>query len=617
MVQGSALMTRAIFTSFFLLGLLCRATAQPAAGASDTDWIECLKAPTQACVLRQAVEVARTIGNPRLAAADLSRIAEAQYKAGLSLEAAATIAQSLQIAASIADYRDRDDVMETIAKVQAEAGKFTDALDAVGSISNRYMQARALGAIAVAEGKAGRFDEALRRAEAIEDLRHRALIMRRVAWDLRAGAVERGEDDKIVALLTAAQAIEQQYPPPRVMTGIHHPSEFIPALAIIAQAQARAGKIADAIRAAKSVTGSTERARAFATIAAELARVGRVASALKVARAVEDRRERGVALGSILEPRLMLDLIVEGSATSGSSVKAEAPDEVRGGVAVFTDREERATVLGIAAVEFANAGRLAEAVELAEPIDKGKPRVFAWRAIAEAQARAGQATQSIMSFDRAVQAALSYQPHDRLLSKIAISEAKAGQITEALRVTRLIGGTMETAGYLAQVEVDGKLVNEDADRRRALYVIAKAQARAGSTAEALQTARALVLGPSTIGSGLGAVAEGLAEGGRIAEAIEAAAIEDNIYRRSALLASIAKARAAAGRIDEANQVTQHVAPGPDRVDALVSIAAARVKAGLRADALPSFAEAMRVAQSLPYKGRTTEALMAIAAQLPD
>jgi hypothetical protein len=111
--------------------------------------------------------------------------------------------------------------------------------------------------------------------------------------------------------------------------------------------------------------------------------------------------------------------------------------------------------------------------------------------------------------------------------------------------------------------------------------------------------------------------EGLAEPGRIAEAIEAAAIEDNIYRRSTLLASIAKARAAAGRIDEAKQVTPHVAQGPDRVDALVSIAAAQVKAGLMADARASFAEAMRIAQSLPYKNQTTLALMAIAAQLPD
>src|SRR5260370_24770869 len=45
-----------------------------------------------------------------------------------------------------------------------------------------------------------------------------------------------------------------------------------------------------------------------------------------------------------------------------------------------------------------------------------EPRVFAWRAIAEAQAKAGLTTQSIASFDRAVQAALSFNPHDKLLA---------------------------------------------------------------------------------------------------------------------------------------------------------------------------------------------------------
>ena len=81
-------MTRAVFSSFLLLGLACSAAAQPAADASVAGWNECLKTPTRACVLRRAVEVARTIDAPRVAAADLSRIAEAQSKAGLSAEAA-------------------------------------------------------------------------------------------------------------------------------------------------------------------------------------------------------------------------------------------------------------------------------------------------------------------------------------------------------------------------------------------------------------------------------------------------------------------------------------------------------------------------------------------------
>jgi len=134
---------------------------------------------------------------------------------------------------------------------------------------------------------------------------------------------------------------------------------------------------------------------------------------------------------------------------------------------------------------------------------------------------------------------------------------------------------------------------------------------------ALQSARALSLGPDIVPPALGVVAEGLAEVGRITEAIDAAAAEGNTFRRSELLASIAKARTAAGRIDEAKQVTQHITRGLDQVEALASIGAAEVKAGLAADALASFAEAMRIAHALAYKNLATEALMKIAARLPD
>jgi tetratricopeptide (TPR) repeat protein len=602
----------------FIFALACCTAAQSVANASDASWDECLIAPRRACILREAAKVAGTIDDPDLSAHKLGEIAKAQLKAGLFTEATTTIDLAVQTAKSIAknSYR-RDDAFETIVQVQAQAGKLADAMETAKSIENRHVQAAAFGAIAIAEGNAGRLDDALRRVQAIEDLPDRALIIRRVAWELRASAVARGEDDKIVAALQTVLAVEQRYPPPIFMTGVPHPSEFIPALAIIAQAQARAGKVADAMRVVRLVTGSMERAQALAEIGVALARAGAVGSALEVARSIDDRRERGIVLGSILEPRLTPDLITDETTTSGSPVKAEVPDKVEDFVAAFTDREQRAIVLCLIAMTLANNGRLDEAIALAEPIDQDKPRAFAWHAIAKAQAKAGMATQSIASFDRAAQAALSFQPNDRLLSNIAISQAEAGQIDEALRVTQLIGGTMATAGFLAQVAIDGKFVNADHNRRYALRAIAKAQARAGRTADAFQNASALRLGPDILSPGLGVVAEGLAEAGRIAEAIDAATAEDNLYRRSELLASIAKARAEAGRIDQAKQVTQHVTWGRDQVEALASIGGAQAKAGLTADALASFAEAMQIAYAQPYKNTTAEALVKIAGRLSD
>jgi tetratricopeptide (TPR) repeat protein len=335
-------------------------------------------------------------------------------------------------------------------------------------------------------------------------------------------------------------------------------------------------------------------------------------SALKVARSTDDPKVRGVVLERILDPRRVTERLL-GQDDASSSVNAETPDEALNVIAAFTDSRHRAMVLAIVAVAFANAGRPAEAVELAKEIDADEPRAFAWHAIGEARARAGLTAPSIASFDRAVQAALSFERHDWMLSRIAISQAEAGQIDEAVRVAGLIGGTSKTAGYVATVNA----VNVNSERRVALRAIAKAQARAGRMAEAEQNAHALVSSGYIIPPGLGVVAEALAQVGRIDEAIETARIEDNSYRRSELLARIAKARAAAGRIDEAKRVAPYVAEQRHRADALSSIGAAQVEAGHMADAMATFAEAMQIARSIRYKNVVTSSLLEIAERLPE
>jgi tetratricopeptide (TPR) repeat protein len=258
-----------------------------------------------------------------------------------------------------------------------------------------------------------------------------------------------------------------------------------------------------------------------------------------------------------------------------SSVQAETPDQAQAVIATFTDTGEHAVAQAVIATALANAGRPAEAVQMAAGMD-GKPGALAWLAIAEAQAKAGLTAQSITSFDRAFHAALAFNPHDRLLSKIAVSLADAGQIDEALHVASLIGG----------------------DRRDAMRAIAKAQARAG------------------IPPGPGVDAEALADAGRVDEAIKAAAKEDR-FQRPDLLAQIAKARAVMGRIGEAKQLTQHVTDPRYRAGALASIAAAQVKAGLKADAMVTFTEALQVTQSISFKKVAAEELIGIAAKLPD
>ena len=55
----------------------------------------------------------------------------------------------------------------------------------------------------------------------------------------------------------------------------------------------------------------------------------------------------------------------------------------------------------------------------------------------------------------------------------------------------------------------------------------------------------------------------------------------------------------------------------ERADVLASIASAQVKAGLMADAMATFTEALQIAQSLSRKSQVTWSLMSIAAKLPD
>jgi predicted negative regulator of RcsB-dependent stress response len=139
------LMTRTIIAFLFVLGLAHNAAAQPVADTSVSGWNECLKTATRACVLREAAKAALAGGDPHSSSAslDLGRIAEAQFKAGQSADAAATLDQAIHVTKSLSDHRWRDDGFQTIAAVLARTGRFTEALDIVKRIENRYLYSEA------------------------------------------------------------------------------------------------------------------------------------------------------------------------------------------------------------------------------------------------------------------------------------------------------------------------------------------------------------------------------------------------------------------------------------------------------------------------------------------
>ena len=581
--------------------------------AADSAWVQCLVRPTRACVLGRAADVSQSIGD----VLELGRIAEAQVASGLTPDAVATIEQALRAAQSITNDQDRDGALVAVARAQAGAARVPEAIDLLGSIKGPYQRVSAITSIAVAEGKEGRIGEALQLMQSIEAKFDRARAIREVAWEIRSVAVMRGQDSKIVGALRDVESIEEELPRFRFFSGVHHPSEFGPPLLIIAETEAQAGKMSEALQVARSITYMRDRAIALAAIAGKLVHAGRIAEALQIAWAVEDAWERGVVLDRLLEPRSAFHLPVEERATTdGPFAKPDGRGEDLRVAMVFPDAEQQSMALGIVAMARARAGDIDGAVEASQSIEWPRPRFLALSTIAEAQAKAGLAAQSMTSFGLALQAARSLERRDSRLSDLAKAHARVGQFAEALHVTQLIEDPSPQSGTI----VGGKLISYDYDRRRALYAIAEAQAKAGKAGEALLTARSFELPPEAherLRSGRGVVAEGLAETGRISEAVQAAQAVENRYWRSGLLAAIARKQAAAGKIAEAIEVANAVTGDADRISALVVIAAAQVKAGLPIDAFSTFAQALQIAQSLRYKTQVAEALLSIGRELPN
>jgi tetratricopeptide (TPR) repeat protein len=393
-------------------------------------------------------------------------------------------------------------------------------------------------------------------------------------------------------------------------------------------AQARAGKSAEAVETARSVRDKGSRAYTLAVVGEEMANGGRIRQVLELVRSVDDDRERDLVLDSVLHSNLEPSWTFEGWRGMGRysaimrmrdeqpPAKVDGADEaVR--IAMILPEEQRSLGLGIVAVAQARAGEIQAAVDLLPRITQQKSRFRALLEIGRAQAKAGLRAQSIASFDQALQAARSFVPRDRYLSALAKAQAAAGQIGEALNVTRFIEDTEATAGGRSWTETDGKRLSDDFARRQALYEIARAQAKAGLVADALESARSTEQLGWRILQGLGVVAEGLAEVGRIDEALSAAEAVENRYRRAGLLADIARSQAAAGKHAEALRVARAVSEPDDRVQALVAAAAAQAKAGLTREASATFHEALQIVQSLSYKGQVVSALVAIGRALPD
>src|SRR5262245_15223373 len=310
---GLLILTFVILT----FGLGAPSMAQPGGQPPDAaGWARCHGAPTRRCVLRHALEVAKTLMDHTESLVAHATIAAAQVDAGLAQDASATVEllgpllrppfgpdASSPVSREVRAVVDR--VKAIVARTEADAGKLEEAMSTASAISEPGIRGSAIGSIAIAEGKAGSIDNALKRVQSVQDHEERAIAVRRAAWGLRFIAMQRGEDDKIAEALRQSQSIDvERYAfvvvdlvSQELGTLTFYDSESnawlmaMPALQIIVEAQIRAGKIVEAMQVVRSVerkgvdqrVEEFDRARVFAAIVKYLAGAGRVSEALRLA----------------------------------------------------------------------------------------------------------------------------------------------------------------------------------------------------------------------------------------------------------------------------------------------------------------------------------------------
>jgi tetratricopeptide (TPR) repeat protein len=570
-------------------------SAGPSGPADQSAWLACREAPTRRCVLDHAREIGRTTPTSLFRARDLVRIARAQADAGLTQEASATI--DLLKAEEVAN------VPGSVARIKAETGKLDEAAKIADAISDPAERGLIIGSIAVAEGEAGKIDDALRRVQVISDDTARAFAIRRAAWGLRTIAVQRGDDDKIVEALRQVESIRLP------ISGHWHPSMHAAALEIIVDAQLRAGKIAEAVKAATAVQSEpSDQAQVFAAIVRFLARTGRVVEALRIALAIDSDALRGGALALATEPSPLVDINFDPDRHSELATIRQAKVGP-GALAVAKSFSEpnRSVALRLLAEAQANADDPAQALEAAKLIDDQGQHIKALIAVAKAQTRAGQRGPAGVSFGEALQIAQTVRfSKDTLTESIAIAEAEADRIDEARALVEQIQDRTWHSG--------------------ALTAIARALARAGRAAEAREAAeQARTSSPfPDLAKSREAIIQGFVEGGHIAEAVETAR---TMERQESVLYTVADSLCDAGNAKAALQLAQAMAPG-DRlqamapreglhVPALLKIAHTLRDAGADAEAASALREVLNVITAEPNQYRLPDELVSLSYALPD
>ncbi|MEM3895872.1 MAG: protein kinase [Archaeoglobaceae archaeon] len=196
--------------------------------------------------------------------------------------------EALEAARSISDEEGRSSALGSVARALAKAGRFDKALKIARDISDSIVRYEVLKEVVGALlAKAKRFDEALKIARSLSDEKDRSWALIGVAEAL--AEVERSEEANEILneALKVARSIDKPW-----RSG---------ALVIIAKVLAKTGRFDEALEVARDISDEFLRSIALRNIVEALAKAGRIDRALKVARSISDEYDRSSALCRIVE----------------------------------------------------------------------------------------------------------------------------------------------------------------------------------------------------------------------------------------------------------------------------------------------------------------------------
>ena len=255
-------------------------------------------------------------------------------------------------------------------------------------------------------------------------------------------------------------------------------------------------------------------------------------------------------------------------------------------------------------------GNFLDAIRIANRIDVPNNRARALLHVANAQIKAGRATEgegTLLNAMWVVARENDLEKTTRTLRRITRAFAKAGSFTRAIRIAERIGDPIQ--------------------RSRILSYIARAQARNGDFAGAMDTVDMIPRSSERVEAlddVWGIQAKELVKEGNITEAKRiAGGIEDPVGRAYAFLRA-AKAQARAGHdagaqatFSDAARAANGIGSLVERADALQEIAEARIEAGYVAGTQETFGDAISVAGQIADPAERSEAFRDIVEALSD